>query len=84
MNAPHEGPPQMRTRMDNPFGGEGHKGLSEDERAMQRLILDEYKKDGRVYLKEVQRIRESDSKMPLGEVVKKLYEEIEEEQRRIE
>ena len=69
----------MRLRMDNPLA-EGHKGLSEDERAMQRLILEVYQKEGKVYMKEVQRVREADPKMPLGEAVRKFYEEIEGEQ----
>lgn len=80
----NEGPPKTRLRTGNPLGGEGYKDLTEDERAMQRLILDEYKKERRVYMKEVQRVREADPKMSLGEAVKKLYEEIEEEQRRKE
>ena len=79
MSASHEESPKMRLRMDNPFA-EGYKELSEDERAMQKLILESYQKEGKVYMKEVQRVRETNPKMSLGEAVRKLYEEIEEEQ----
>lgn len=67
----NEEPPKMHLRVGgNPLAGENYKGLTEDERAMQRLVLEEYKKDGRVYIKEVRRAREADPKMPLGEVIK--------------
>ena len=79
MSASHEESPKMRLRMDNPLA-EGHKGLTEDERAIQRLILEVYQKEGKVYMKEVQRVRETNPKMSLGEAVKKLYEETEAEQ----
>ncbi len=78
-----ENAPLTYLRPDNlleAIGLKGIKGLTEDERAMQRLILEVYLKEGKVYLKEVQRVRATEPKMPLGEVVKKLYEEIEKEQ----
>lgn len=76
----NDSPEKSALRLRGKLTPEGYKGLTEDERAMQRLIIEKYKKSGRVYMEEAQRVREADPKMPLGEVVKKLYEEIEAEQ----
>ena len=59
--------------------------LTDEESAVEQLILEEYRKTrkepmlGDYYFEEIQRVRAGDPRMLLPDVLKKLYQEIEEE-----
>lgn len=55
------------------FGGETN-GLSEDERAMQRLLVEEYRKQGKVYLDEIRAWREKNPKATMNEAIRALFD----------
>ena len=55
------------------------KGLSEEEREMKKLLVEEYKKRQKNLLNEVKRWRESHSEATLGDSIRALCQEIEEE-----
>lgn len=59
--------------------GINFKGLSEDEQAMQRLLIEEYKKQPKNFLEEVKKWREDHPKATLGDSIRALYEELEKE-----
>ena len=58
--------------------GIDYKGLSEEERAMKKLLLEEYKKKGKGLLIEVRKLRDENPIVTLGEAIRALYK-IEEE-----
>ena len=58
--------------------GINFKGLSEDERAMQKLLIEEYKKHQKSLLNEVKRWREDHPEATLGDSIRALYKELEE------
>ena len=55
--------------------GINFKGLDDDERAMQKLLLEEYKKKGKFLVDEIRRWRELNPKATLGEAIRALFEE---------
>ena len=59
--------------------GINFSGLSEDERAMQKLLVEEYKKQQKNLLTEVKKWREDHPEATLGDSIRALYEELEKE-----
>lgn len=55
------------------------KGLSEEERAMKTLLIEEYKKRGKSLGVEVKRQRENHPETTLGDAIRVLYKKLEEE-----
>lgn len=55
------------------------KSLSEEERAMKKLLIEEYKKCGKSLLIEAKRWRENHPETTLGDAIRVLYKELEEE-----
>jgi hypothetical protein len=55
------------------------KGLNEEERTMQKLLVEEYKKSHKNLLDEVQKWREDHPKATLGDSIRALYTEMEKE-----
>lgn len=55
------------------------KGLSEDERAMQKLLVEEYKKQKKSLMDEVKKWREIHPEATLSDSIRALYEELEKE-----
>ena len=55
------------------------KGLSEEERRMKELLAEEYKKRQESLLEKIRRWREGHPKATLGDSIRALYQEIEEE-----
>ena len=56
------------------------KGLSDEERAMKTLLIEEYKKQQRSLLTEVKRWREEHPEATLGDSICGLYKELEEKE----
>lgn len=56
-----------------------HESPGPEEREMQKLLLEEYKKKGKKLVEELKRWREDNPKASLGEAIRSLYKEIEEE-----
>ena len=56
--------------------GISFKGLSDEERVMQGLLIEEYKKRGKNLLEEIKNLRVNSPTMSLGEAIKSLYESI--------
>jgi hypothetical protein len=56
------------------------KSLSEEERAMKTLLVEEYKKRQKNLLTEVKRWREDHPEATLGDSIRALYEELEGEE----
>ena len=59
--------------------GVDFKGLNEEERTMQKLLVEKYKKSHKNLLIEVQKWREDHPEATLGDSIRALYTEIEEE-----
>jgi len=59
--------------------GVDYKGLSEEERAMQKLLVEEYKKHQKNLLDEVRRWRDGHPEATLNDSIRALYKELEEE-----
>ncbi len=59
--------------------GVDFKGLNKEERTMQKLLVEEYKKSHKNLLEEVQKWREGHPEATLGDSIRALYTEIEEE-----
>lgn len=57
--------------------GVDFKGLSDEERAMQTLLSEEYKKQQRNLLTELKKWREKHPEATLGDSIRALYEEFE-------
>ena len=57
--------------------GIDYKGLSEEERAMQKLLLEDYKRRGIVFVDEVKKWREANPQSSFNDAVKALYNELE-------
>lgn len=55
------------------------RGLSEDERAMQKLLVEEYKKRQKSLMIEVKKWREEHPEATLGDSIRALYEKLEKE-----
>lgn len=74
-----EGP--QYTRPENLLGALGieFKGLSDEERTMQQLLREEYKKRQLNMLTEVQKWRADHPDATFGESVRALYERLEDE-----
>ncbi|OGZ42255.1 MAG: hypothetical protein A2W41_00925 [Candidatus Ryanbacteria bacterium RIFCSPHIGHO2_01_45_13] len=53
------------------------KGLSEEERAMKTLLVEEYKKRQKSLMTEVKKWREEHPEATLGDSIHALYEELE-------
>ncbi len=68
------------TRPDNLLEAFGinFKGLSEEEREMKKLLVEEYKKHQKNLLTEVKRWREDHREATLGDSIRALFEELEE------
>ncbi len=56
-----------------------HEVLSEEERAMQGLLLEKYKEQKRNLLDEIRKWREDNPEATYGDSVRALYKELEEE-----
>jgi len=69
------------TRPDNLLEAIGinFKGLSEEERAMKTLLLEEYKKRKKYLGPEVKKWLENHPDATLGDAIRALYQELEEE-----
>ena len=61
------------------LGGVDFKRLDEEERTMQKLLVEKYKKSHKNLLTEVQKWREDHPEATLGDSIRALYTEIEEE-----
>lgn len=59
--------------------GKYFKGLSDEEREMQKLLVEEYKKRQMNFLDEVRRWRKDHSEATLGDAIRGLYEQFEKE-----
>ena len=55
------------------------EGLSEEERAMQGLLLEKYKEQKRNLLDEIKQWREDNLEATYGDSIRALYKELEEE-----
>lgn len=56
------------------------KGLSEEERTMKTLLVEEYKKRQKGFLIEMKKWREEHPDATLGDSIRALYEELEKEE----
>lgn len=52
-------------------------GLDEEERTMQRLLVEEYKKSKKILIQEVKKWREKNSAGSLGDAIRALFKELE-------
>lgn len=59
--------------------GINFKGLSEEEREMKKLLMEEYEKRQKNLLTEVKTWREDHPEVTLGDSIRALYEELEKE-----
>jgi hypothetical protein len=51
------------------------RGLNDEERAMQGLLVEEYKKKGRNLIREIKEWREKNPQATLGEAIRALFEQ---------
>ena len=78
-NMSEEGPKYTRPENLLESLGINFKSLSEEERAMKTLLIEEYKKRGKSLGVEVKKWREDHPETTLGDAIRILYKELEKE-----
>ena len=73
------GKKEQYTRPENLLEALGidYKALTEDERTMQKLLVERYKEEGKSFIDEIKKWRESNPDSSFGDAIQALYKELE-------